>query len=289
MAARSKNTFGELAKAGAPFVKPKQVKSASSKITENYGYLDIISRLKMARDDNQKSKAAEELAKPKEMAKSLIRARLEVKQHEYIEVKAREIRIAEETKASLREEYATQIKEEKYSQYDKISAAHMEEEKLELIKQLTRKIKASLKARYPAQAKDEVTEQEQSDGGCPVDEVLGEAPPSSTFRGVKRSREQEDDQDSLLGLRPKRTLVSFYEEEEIEGQGRGKSDAYGSSFEDAIDLDSEFETEAFATPIAAPVPPLSALRGIKRSFEQAFDEEDNWGRSPKRARTSCYR
>lgn len=136
----------------------------------NYDYLDQVNRLKKIRDENERSKDAEELARPKEIAKNALRAELQVKQREHVEVEARTMaivdmqtalmkKIIEDTKESLREVYAKQMKEEIYAQYDKTAAAHKEEVKSELVKQLTAEMKASLKAQYAAQVKDEVTKQ----------------------------------------------------------------------------------------------------------------------------------
>lgn len=132
----------------------------------NYDYVDQVNRLKKIRDENERSKDAEELAKPKEIAKTAVRAELEVKQREHVEVEARTIailetqlalmnKIVEDTKASLREVYAKQMKEEVYAQYEKTAAAHKEEVRSELAKALT----AEMKAQYAAQARNEVTKQ----------------------------------------------------------------------------------------------------------------------------------
>lgn len=134
----------------------------------NYDYVDQVNRLKKIRDENERSKDAEELAKPKEIAKTAVRAELEVKQREHVEAEARTIailetqsalmnKIVEDTKASLREVYAKQMKEEVYAQYLKTAAAHKEEVKSELVKELTAEMKASLKAQYAVQ--NEVTKQ----------------------------------------------------------------------------------------------------------------------------------
>lgn len=136
----------------------------------NYDYLDQVNRLKMIRHENQRSRYAEEFTKPKEIAKIAIRAELEVKQREHVEVEARTIailelqtalmnKIVEDTRESLREVHAKQIKDEIYAQYNKTAAAHKEEVKSELVKQLTPEIMALLKAQYAAEANFQVDKQ----------------------------------------------------------------------------------------------------------------------------------
>lgn len=146
------------------------VGDSKENVKTNYDYLDQVNRLKKIRDENERSKDAEELARPKEIAKNALRAELQVKQREHVEVEARTMaildmqtalmkKIVEDTKESLREVYAKQMKEEIYAQYDKTAAAHKEEVKSELVKQLTAEMKASLKVQYAAQVKDEVIKQ----------------------------------------------------------------------------------------------------------------------------------
>ena len=136
----------------------------------NYDYSDQVNRLKRIRNENQKSKDAEELSRPKKIAKTAVRAVIELKQREHIEVEARAMsilemqtalmdKIAADAKESLREVYAKQMKEEIYAQYDKTAVAHKEAVESELIKQLSPEIKTSLKMQYAAQAKIEITKQ----------------------------------------------------------------------------------------------------------------------------------
>ncbi|MCJ1470310.1 hypothetical protein MMC07_008955 [Pseudocyphellaria aurata] len=145
---------------------------AESKATPkfSYDYLDQVNRLKMIRHENHKNRYAEEITKPKEIAKVAIRAELEMQQQEHVEVEARTIaivglqtalmnKIVEDTRDSLREVYAKQIKDEIYAQYNKTAAAHKEEVKSELVKQLTPEIMASLKAQYAAEVKVQVGKQ----------------------------------------------------------------------------------------------------------------------------------
>ncbi|MCJ1266931.1 hypothetical protein MMC22_006816 [Lobaria immixta] len=149
---------------------PRVVAKSKENAITNHDYLDQVNRLKVIRNENQSSKNAEKLAKPKEIAKNAFRAELELKQHEHVEAEARRMailetqttlmnKIVEDTKESLREVYAKQMKEEIYAQYDKTAAAHREEVKSELVKQLTPEIKALLETQYAAHTKDEATKQ----------------------------------------------------------------------------------------------------------------------------------
>lgn len=253
----------------------------------NLDFSEHINYLKKAREENERSKDAQEIAEPKEIAKSLARAAFEAKQHELVEEEARKIASSEaqtalmdktqKTTASPRNKYPTQTREKFYARHDKTAAAHKQEMKLELLKRSNPEIMAALSARYAVQAKDEVTKQEQGEsprGPSPIDEVQEEASPSSA-RGVKHSFEQEYDEENR-----DRSLFSGEENTESEDEQESEVvDTPGSTIENAIDIDSEPE-------ITTPVLPRSALRGIKRSFDHEPNEDEYSGRSSKRVHFS---
>ncbi|MCJ1466615.1 hypothetical protein MMC07_005235 [Pseudocyphellaria aurata] len=242
---------------------PRVAKSQETS-TCNSEYLAQSNHLKKSRDDNERGKEAQDLAQSKEIAKIVIRAELEGKPNEHVELEERAMailatqtalmaKILEDTKASLRQLFAQQMKEEIYAGYDKTAAAHREEIRAELIRKLTPEVKAALKSEHAAQAKNGVAEEEQNNHGDLVDE-----PPEGS---------------SLSGRR-------------WEGKGGGRREQPRfrrpwSLKEDAIDLDSSTEAITRGTPQKSP----SSLRGVKRSLKQEDNGENHCGHSPKRARS----
>ena len=126
-------------------------------------------------------------------------------------------------------------------------------------------------------------------------EVQQEAPPSFAFRGVKRSRlEQEYDEDDFRGRSPKRARISGYRtgEEELDIFGDGVEEEGISSNGSEEENDDNCDTTDHVSEAQEDkenIPPSSAYQGIKRSrFEEESEEEDVWGRSPKRIRLSSF-
>lgn len=271
----AERTSDEIQKTEAPRVVAKSKESAKS----TFDYSIQIARLKEARDENQRSKNAQKLAERKETAKIAARASLEMKQREHVEVAARTLsfleeqpalmnKIVKEVKASLREYYAKQMREEIDAEYAKTAAAHKEEVKAELIRQLTPEIVASVKAQYEAQAKDEVTKPEQGKKRALVDAVE-EAPSSAVKRSFKKAFDKVDDG----GSSPKRGRISWYGEKEEGGEsGQG------------VEEEGTGRSEAVAPEAATPPSSSSALRGVKRKY----DEDDYSEGSPKGARISGW-
>lgn len=131
--------------------------------------------------------------------------------------------------------------------------------------------------------------------GKQVNEEQQEAPPSFAFQGVKRSRlEQEYDEDDFWGRSPKRARISGYRagEEELNIFGDGVEEEASSSNGSEEENDDNCDTTDHVSEAQEDkenIPPSSAYQGIKRSrFEEESEEEDVWGRSPKRMRLSSY-
>ena len=122
-------------------------------------------------------------------------------------------RIVEEAKTSLRVYYAEQMRQEIYAEYAKTAAAHKEEVKAELIRQLTPEIVASVKAQYEAQARGGVTKPKRGKKSVLVD-VVEEAPSSAVKRSFKQAFDKVDDS----GNSPQRRRISWCGEKEEGGE-----------------------------------------------------------------------
>lgn len=335
---------------------PRMTANSKEHAKPNYDYLDQVNHLKNIRAENQRSKDAEELAKPKEIAKNAVRAQLEAKQREHVEVEARTMsiletqtvlmsKIVEDTKASLREVYAKQMKEEIYAQYDKMAAAHKEEVKSELVKKLTPEIKASLQAQYALQAKDEAIKQLDEELRSEsiklratlkseiesklIEELspevntilraeLTESVKKELRDQLREGLEEEMREEARANREHHYQDDDHYDNENHQYQNddyddneehryrhrenrssspnrlnRDEQPTYHPSRfyhdEDLSILDEQGNKTDHVDEVQEEAPSSSALRGVKRSrYEQEYDEDDFWGRSPKKARISGY-
>lgn len=250
-----------------------------------------------------------------------VRVELEMNQRETVDAEARTTailelqtslmnKILEDTKESLREVYAKQIKEDVFAQYQDTAAAHKEEVRLQLVEQLTPEVKAMLRVELMDPVKEELRQElkaeyhHEEDLSFPgkqgketdhIGDVEDEASPSAASQGVKRSHlEQQYDEDDFRGLSPKRARISGYggeeddeesedeDENEEEDEGKGNDEEEGKG-----DNDEPGDRTAQIGEAQEKAPTSPNFRGVKRSrMGEESDEENNWVRDPKRARIS---
>lgn len=221
-------------------------------------------------------------------------------------------KIVEDTRETLSEVFAKEMKDKIYAQYDKTAAAHREEVKSELVKQLTPGIKASLKARYTARAMDEVRKEVRSEFELelikkfnPEVKTLLRAKLVDTVKEELRQElkakiyldlENHDRDDDGNRRYRQRDYLSHHRHSRSRSPKRVDRDEQAAYHPSRISYDEDTwfptqqddEIETIYKVQENSLPSL-AFRGVKRSrIEQEYDEDDYLGCSSKRACISGF-
>ncbi len=147
-------------------VSVSKVSAPGETIKSNNGWL---SRLRSVLSDNKKSIAAENLAKPKEAAKTECRVQAVERQREYLAAEARisdivdaqqslMAKVVVDVQETIREEYSKQMKDEVGALHHETLAARKNELEAELTEQLKPKVIADLEAQWEEPIKEELVQ-----------------------------------------------------------------------------------------------------------------------------------